>query len=122
MPAWRHRAGLVGDAGELLAGALKLDGPLAGPAEGAGGLASQVRGRRTAGEVDVLSPVHPPGVRTVLVAGEVPGQLAEEPVHDRRLPALTPQRIEPVAEPAGTPLREIVRVAGELAMDTPGGA
>jgi hypothetical protein len=115
-------SGLVRDAGELLTSTLKLSGPLAGPAEGTGSLATQVRSRRTAGEVDVFTPVHPPGVRPVLVAGEVPGQLPEEPGHDRGLPAVPPQRVEPVAEPAGTRLREIVSVAGELAMDAPGGA
>src|SRR5205807_1057462 len=55
-PAWSS----VGDPGELLAGALELAGPLAGPAEGTGGLAAKVSGRGAAGEVDVLAPVHPP--------------------------------------------------------------
>src|ERR1017187_6842946 len=72
----------VRDARELLAGALQLAGPLAGPAEGAGGLAAHVGGRSTAGEVDVLAPVHPPRVGAAGVAREVPGQLPEEPVHD----------------------------------------
>src|ERR1700689_4942784 len=61
----------VRDAGELLAGALQLAGPLAGPAESAGGLATHVGGRSTAGEVDVLAPVHPPRVGAAGVAGEV---------------------------------------------------
>src|SRR5690348_18173697 len=102
----------VRDAGELLAGTLQLAGPLAGPAESAGRLAAHVGGRSTAGEVDVLAPVHPPRVSTVRVAGEVPGQLPEEPVHDLRPPAVPPQRIEAVAEPAGSPAGEIVGVAG----------
>ena len=72
----------VRDVGELLAGLLQLAGPLAGPAESAGGLAAQVGGRSTAGEVDVLAPVHPPRVGAAGVAWEVPRQLPEEPVHD----------------------------------------
>src|SRR6185312_16613013 len=113
---------LVGDAGELLAGQLELVGPLTGPAEGAGGLMVHVGARRAAGEVDVLAPVHPPRVRSVGVAGEVPRQLPEEAGHDRGLTAVPPQRIEPVAEPAGAPPREIVPVAGEPAVDVLGAA
>src|SRR3954454_19954176 len=115
-PAWPS----VGDAGELLAGALELAGPLAGPAEGTGGLAAEVSGRGSAGEVDVLAPVHPPRVGPVGVAREVPGQVPEEPVHDLRLAAVAPQRVEPVAEPAGPPPGEIVGVAGEPAVDVLG--
>src|ERR1700678_4212875 len=103
----------VGDAGELLTRALELVGPLPGPAEGAGGLAAQVGASGGAGEVDVLAPVHPPRVGAVLGLREMLGQLPEEPVHDRRLPALMPQRVEPVTEPAGARPREIVGVAGE---------
>src|SRR5450755_797940 len=80
----------VRDAGELLAGVLQLAGPLAGPAESAGGLAAHVGGRSTAGEVDVLAPVHPPRVGPAGVAREVPGQLPEEPVHDLCPPAVPP--------------------------------
>src|SRR5229473_2091918 len=80
----------VRDAGELLTGVLQLAGPLAGPAESAGGLAAHVGGRSTAGEVDVLAPVHPPRVGAAGVAGEVPGQLPEEPVHDLCPPAVPP--------------------------------
>src|SRR5271169_4099405 len=80
----------VGDAGELLAGVLQLAGPLAGPAERAGGLAAHVSGCGTAGEVDVLAPVHPPRVGAGGVAREVPGQLPEEPVHDLCPPAVPP--------------------------------
>ena len=83
-------AASVRDAGELLAGVLQLVGPLAGPAEGAGGLAAHVGGRGTAGEVDVLAPVHPPRVGAAGVAREVPGQLPEEPVHDLCPPAVPP--------------------------------
>src|SRR5580693_852118 len=110
----------VREAGELRAGVLQLIGPLVRPAESAGGQAAQVGGRGTAGEVDVLAPVHPPRVRAAGVAREVPGQVPEEPVHDLRLPAVPPQRIEPVAEPAGPPTREIVGVAGEPAIDALG--
>src|SRR5262249_47497431 len=107
----------VRDAGELLAGVLQLAGPLAGPAESAGGLAAHVGGRGAAREVDVLAPVHRPRVGPAGVAGEVPGQLPEEPVHDLGPPAVPPERVEPVAEPAGPPAREIVGVAGEPAVD-----
>ncbi len=70
----RTRPGIsVRDAGELLAGVLQLAGPLAGPAESAGGLAAHVGGRSTAGEVDVLAPVHPSHVGAAGVAREVPG-------------------------------------------------
>src|SRR5262245_60975235 len=110
----------VRDAGELLAGVLQLAGPLAGPAERAGGLAAHVGGRCTAGEVDVLAPVHPPRVGAAGVAREVPGQLPEEPVHDLCPPAVPPERVEPVAEPAGPPAREIVGVTGEPAIHTLG--
>src|ERR1700760_3219973 len=110
----------VRDAGELLAGVLQLAGPGAGPAESAGGLAAHVGGRGTAGEVDVLAPVHPPRVGPAVVAWEVPGQLPEEPVHDLCLPAVPPQRVEPVAEPAGPPAGGIVGVAGEPAVDALG--
>src|ERR1700722_833396 len=108
--------GSVPAAGELLACALELIGPLPGPAEGAGGLAAQVGARRAAGEVDVLAPVHPPRVRAVLGLREMLRQLPEEPGHDRGLPALMPERVEPVAEPAGARLGEIVGVAGEAAV------
>src|ERR1700722_12598941 len=107
----------VGDAGELRAGVLQLIGPLAGPAESAGGQAAEVGGCGTAGEVDVLAPVHPARVGAAGVAWEVPGQVPEEPVHHLRLPAVPPERVEPVAEPAGPPTREIVGVAGEPAVD-----
>src|SRR5262252_1517453 len=103
-------------AGKLRAGVLQLAGPLAGPAESAGGLAAHVGGRCTAGEVDVLAPVHPPRVGVAAVAREVPGQFPEEPVHDLCPPAVPPERVEPVAEPAGPPAREIVGVAGEPAV------
>jgi hypothetical protein len=56
---------LVPDAGELLAGAVKLVGPFAGPAEGARRLGAQVGGGGTAGEVDVLAPVHPARIGAV---------------------------------------------------------
>src|ERR1700683_5068923 len=91
----------VRDAGELLASALELAGPLARPAERPGRLPAQVGGRGTTGEVDVLAPVHPPRVGAVGVAREMPGQLPEEPVHDLRPPAVPPERVEPVAAPAG---------------------
>src|SRR5689334_8352904 len=80
----------VRDAGKLLAGALQLAGPLAGPAESAGGLAAHVGGRGAAGEVDVLAPVHPTRVGPAVIAREVPGQLPEEPVHDLGLSAVPP--------------------------------
>src|SRR5580693_1582016 len=80
----------VRDAGELLAGVLQLAGPLAGPAESAGGLAAHVGGCGTAGEVDVLAPVHPPRIGAARVAWEVPGQFPEEPVHDLCPPAVPP--------------------------------
>src|SRR6266480_3309171 len=80
----------VCDAGELVAGVLELGGPLAGPAESAGGLAAHVGGRGTAGEVDVLAPVHPPRVGPAVIAREVPGQPPEEPVHDLGPPAVPP--------------------------------
>src|SRR5215472_15517993 len=99
---------------------LQLAGPLAGPAESAGGLAAHVGGRGTAGEVDVLAPVHPPRVGPAGVAWEVPGQFPEEPVHDLGLPAVAPERVEPVAEPAGSPAREIVGVGGEPVVDALG--
>src|SRR5215467_3277301 len=110
----------VRDAGELLAGVLQLAGPLAGPAESAGGLPAHVGGGGTAGEVDVLAPVHPPRVGPAGVAREVPGQLPEEPVHDLCPPAVPPERVEPVAEPAGPAAGEIVGVAGEPAVDALG--
>src|SRR6201987_2054621 len=109
----------VRDAGELLAGVLQLAGPGAGPAESAGGLAAHVGGRGTAGEVDGLAPVHPPRVGPAVIAREVPGQLPEEPVHDLGLPAVPPQRVEPVAEPAGPAAGEMVPVAGGPAGDAP---
>src|SRR5215472_7213324 len=70
-------------------------GPVARPAESAGGLAAHVGGRCTAGEVDVLAPVHPPRVGAAAVAWEVPGQFPEEPVHDLCPPAVPPERVEP---------------------------
>src|SRR5262245_37743930 len=110
----------VTDAGELLAGTLQLAGPLARPAESVGGLATHVSGRGTAGEVNVLAPVHPSRVGPAGVAREVPGHLPEEPVHHLCPPAVPPERVEPVAEPAGPPAREIVGVAHEPAVDPPG--
>src|ERR1700683_1643827 len=89
-PGWHGAVISVRDARELLAGVLQLAGPLAGPAEGAGGLAAHIRGRSTAGEVDVLAPVHPPRVGATGVAREMPGQLPEEPVHDLGLSAVPP--------------------------------
>src|SRR5262249_23332845 len=80
----------VGDAGELLAGVFQLVGPLAGPAESAGGLAAQGGGRSTAGELDVPPPVHPPRVGAAGVAWEVPGQPPEDPVHALPPPAVPP--------------------------------
>src|SRR5690242_17355169 len=49
VPFCPGRVTLVGDAGELHAGQLELVGPLAGPAEGAGGLMVQVGACRAAG-------------------------------------------------------------------------
>src|ERR1700754_4707848 len=80
----------VRDARELLAGALQLAGPLAGPAESAGGLAAHVGGRGAAGEVDFLAPFHPRRVGPAVIAREVPGQFPEEPVHALGLPAVPP--------------------------------
>src|SRR5690348_11751245 len=111
---------LVGDAGKLHAGQLQLVGPLAGPAEGAGGLTVHVGARGAAGEVNVLAPVHSPRVRSAGVGRKVLRQLPEEPGHDRGLTAVPPQRVEPVAEPAGAPPREIVPVAAEPAVDVLG--
>src|ERR1700719_3052595 len=53
-------------------------------------------------------------------SAQVRGQLPKNPVHALCLPAVPPQRVEPVAEPAGPPAREIVGVAGEPAVDALG--
>src|SRR5262249_51438854 len=93
----------VRDAGELRAGVLQLAGPLAGPAESAGGLAAHVGGRCAAGEADVLAPAHPPRVRAAGVAWEVAGPPPGEPVHDLGPPPVPPHPGEPVAGPPGPP-------------------